>query len=186
MRRRNRHDPSIPRPLAASILALLMAGAGGVAPPAAASSSVQETAASPSVQPSTDARPASVQPLPEAPEPPSEPSPNLLPPSLARPLPAAVAGAPGWRPLPIWAGDVRSMAIAPDDPDLVLAGTTTGQLYLSRDGGASWQDAGAPLAFAGWVVSSLRWDPNRPHRLWMALWGVWGSGQVAFSDDLGK
>jgi photosystem II stability/assembly factor-like uncharacterized protein len=106
------------------------------------------------------------------------------PPAAAAPSP--VAPASGWRALPIWGGDVRSMALAPDDPDVVLAGTTTGQLYLSRDGGASWADAGAPLPFAGWVVSSLRWDPNRPGRLWVALGGVWGGGQVAFSDNLGR
>ena len=99
------------------------------------------------------------------------------------PPPAAAAG---WRTLSIWGGDVRSMAVAPDDPDLVLAGTSTGQLYVSRNGGASWTDAGAPFSFAGWVVSSLRWDPNHAGRLWVALWGVWGGGQVAFSDDLGK
>jgi photosystem II stability/assembly factor-like uncharacterized protein len=88
--------------------------------------------------------------------------------------------------LPIWGADIRSMAVAPDDPDLVLAGTTTGQLYISRNGGVSWADAGAPFFFAGWVVSALRWDPNHPGRLWVALWGVWGGGQVAVSDDLGK
>ena|GEM_PF-1007377 len=99
---------------------------------------------------------------------------------------AAVAAAAGWRTLPIWGGDVRSMVVAPYEPDLVLAGTATGQLYISRNGGASWADAGAPFSFAGWVVSSLRWDPNRLNRLWVALWGVWGGGQVAFSDDLGK
>ncbi|HTQ78918.1 MAG TPA: hypothetical protein VMM92_02895, partial [Thermoanaerobaculia bacterium] len=50
-------------------------------------------------------------------------------------------------------------------------------------------DAGAALPFPGWVVSKLVFDPNRPPetpRLWVALWGVWGSGQVAYSDDLGK
>ncbi|HEV3075331.1 MAG TPA: sialidase family protein, partial [Thermoanaerobaculia bacterium] len=99
------------------------------------------------------------------------------------PPPSAAAA---WRTLSIWGGDVRSMAVAPDDPDLVLAGTSTGQLYISRNGGASWADAGAPFSFAGWVVSSLRWDPNHAGRLWVALWGVWGGGQVAFSDDLGK
>lgn len=108
------------------------------------------------------------------------------PPSVrADPAPPPAAAA-GWRTLSIWGGDVRSMAVAPDDPDLVLAGTSTGQLYVSRNGGASWTDAGAPFSFAGWVVSSLRWDPNHAGRLWAALWGVWGGGQVAFSDDLGK
>jgi photosystem II stability/assembly factor-like uncharacterized protein len=94
--------------------------------------------------------------------------------------------APPWRAMPIWGGDIRSLIAAPDDPDVVLAGTTTGQLYISRDGGASWSNAGAALPFPGWVVSSLRWDPNHRGRLWVALWGVWGGGQVAFSDDFGK
>lgn len=102
-------------------------------------------------------------------------------------LPAGAEIAPGeWRTLPLWGGDVRSLAIHPEDPDLVFAGTSSGQLYLSRNGGRTWGDAGAPLAFPGWVVSALRFDPNRPSRLWVGLWGVWGSGHVAFSDDLGK
>jgi photosystem II stability/assembly factor-like uncharacterized protein len=122
---------------------------------------------------------------------PAEPAPAEPAPAAAVPPPAPVPAAPAapaaeWSVLSIWGGDVRSMAIAPDDPELVLAGTSTGQLYVSHNGGASWKDAGAPFSFAGWVVSSLRWDPNHAGRLWVALWGVWGGGQVAFSDDLGK
>lgn len=41
------------------------------------------------------------------------------------------------------------------------------------------------MPFAGWVVGTLRFDPHHPRRLWAALWGVWGSGLVAVSDDLG-
>lgn len=92
----------------------------------------------------------------------------------------------GWRAAPIWGGDVRTLAIPPDDADVVLAGTVSGQVYLSRDGGVSWGSAGAAFPFPGWVVSRLQFDPNRRQRLWVALWGVWGSGQVAYSDDLGK
>jgi photosystem II stability/assembly factor-like uncharacterized protein len=91
-----------------------------------------------------------------------------------------------WQPLPIWGGDVRTLAIDPANPDTVLAGTSAGQVYVSQNGGRSWTDAGASLPFPGWVVSALRFDPNRPARLWAALWGIWGSGQVASSDDLGK
>ena len=91
-----------------------------------------------------------------------------------------------WRTLPLWGGDVRSLAIHPDDPDRVFAGTSAGQLYESRDGGRSWSDAGSPLPFPGWLVSSLRFDPNRKDRIWVSLQGVWGGGHVAFSDDLGK
>ena len=98
--------------------------------------------------------------------------------------------APAWRPAPIFGGDVRSLVIHPRDPDVVFAGTSAGQVYLSRDGGESWKDAGAHLPFPGWVVGALRFDPNRDPeerpRLWVALWGIWGGGHVAFSDDLGK
>ena len=100
-------------------------------------------------------------------------------------LPAAAA--PGeWRTLPLWGGDVRSLAFHPENPDLVFAGTSSGQLYLSRDSGGTWGNAGAPLPFPGWLVSTMRFDPNRPSRLWVGLQGIWGSGHVAFSDDLGK
>src|SRR4051812_11885486 len=76
-----------------------------------------------------------------------------------------------WRPLPLWGGDVRTLAIDPTNPDVILAGTSAGQVYISQTGGGAWQNAGVPLPFPGWVVSALRFDPNRPARLWVALWG---------------
>lgn len=88
-------------------------------------------------------------------------------------------------PAGLWGGDVRSLTIHPEDPDLLAAGTSAGHIYLSRDGGRSWSDAGERVPFAGWVVGTLRFDPHRPKRLWAGLWGVWGSGLVAMSDDLG-
>jgi photosystem II stability/assembly factor-like uncharacterized protein len=101
---------------------------------------------------------------------------------------AASAGASpaDWRYLPLWGGDVWSVAFHPEDPDLVFAGTSSGQVYLSRNGGRTWTNAGSHLPFAGWVVSHLRFDPNQPSRLWAALRGVWGGGHVVASDDLGK
>lgn len=104
----------------------------------------------------------------------------------------AAAGNPGWVSAPIFGGDVRSLAFDPDDPDQVYAGTSGGHVYRSTDAGESWVDAGQPVPFDGWVVASLQFDPNRPQgdggqpaRLWAALWGVWGGGAVAFSDDAG-
>jgi photosystem II stability/assembly factor-like uncharacterized protein len=98
----------------------------------------------------------------------------------------ASAAASDWRYLPIWGADVRSVAIHPEDPDLALAGTSAGQLYVSRNGGRTWANAGPHLPFPGWVVGALRFDPNQPSRTWAALWGIWGGGHVAYSDDLGK
>jgi photosystem II stability/assembly factor-like uncharacterized protein len=99
---------------------------------------------------------------------------------------ASWAGAADWRYLSIWGGDVRTVAVHPQDPDLVLAGTSSGQVYVSHNAGRTWANAGPHLPFPGWVVSSLRFDPNRPERLWVALRGIWGGGHVVSSDDLGK
>ncbi len=98
---------------------------------------------------------------------------------------AAKASAP-WRPLPIHGADVRSLAIAPDNPDLVFAGTSGGHVYLSSDGGKTWKNAGEATPFSGWVVGTLHFDVNRPHRLWAGLWGVWGEGLIAYSEDGGS
>ena len=94
-----------------------------------------------------------------------------------------------WQPLPLFGADVRTLAVSPFDANLVFAGTSAGQVYASRDGGRTWRDAGVPLPFPGWVVGALRFDPNHgaDHpRLWVALWGIWGGGHVASSDDLGR
>jgi photosystem II stability/assembly factor-like uncharacterized protein len=101
-------------------------------------------------------------------------------------LPVLAGAEPAWSALPIWGGDVWSLAVHPDSPDLVLAGTSAGQVYISQNGGRTWANAGPPLPFPGWVVSSLRFDPNHPGRIWAALRGVWGGGHVASSDDLGR
>ncbi len=100
---------------------------------------------------------------------------------LALALPAGAA----WQRLPLWGGDIRSLVFDPRDPQVVLAGTSSGQVYRSVDGGESWADAGAALPLPGWVVGSLVFDPNRPGRVWAGLWGVWGGGMVVYSDDLG-
>ncbi len=91
-----------------------------------------------------------------------------------------------WQASALYGAEVRSLALDPRVPDRVLAGTSGGQVYLSNDGGASWRDAGTPLPFLGWVVAALRFDPHREGRLWAGMWGVWGGGLVAFSDDLGR
>lgn len=107
--------------------------------------------------------------------------------------PAAASEAVRWQPASIWGADVRSLAVHPSDPDTVVAGTSSGQIYLSTDGGEEWREAGVYLPFPGWVVSSLVFEPGAPGagtgrapRLWAGLRGVWGDGMVSVSDDLGK
>ena len=128
--------------------------------------------------------PAPLAPAPPVPEPPTSAPPVPEPPTSAPPAPEP--SAEGWSVAPLFGGDVRSLSFSPTDPDLVFAGTSGGHLYLSRDGGANWRNAGRPVPFPGWVVSVLTFDPNRPSRLWAAMWGVWGGGALAFSDDAGR
>ncbi|HEX4955843.1 MAG TPA: hypothetical protein VF017_20840 [Thermoanaerobaculia bacterium] len=103
---------------------------------------------------------------------------------LAGALTAAAAGAE-WSKAALFGADVRSLAVAPDRPDTVFAGTSGGQVYLSHDGGRTWTEPAPEPLFPGWVVAALRFDPNQPRRLWAGMWGVWGGGMVAFSDDDG-
>ncbi|MEO8503882.1 MAG: hypothetical protein ABI609_08310 [Acidobacteriota bacterium] len=98
---------------------------------------------------------------------------------------APAGGATTWQRAPIFGGDIRSLAIDPRDANVVLAGSSAGQIYRSRDGGETWANAGAELPLPGWVVAALTFDSNRPGRVWAGLWGLWGGGQVAYSDDLG-
>ena len=86
---------------------------------------------------------------------------------------------------PLYGADVRSLAFDPGDPDVAFAGTSAGHVYRSDDGGSSWRDAGDAVPFPGWVVGSLVFDPHRSGRLWVGLWGIWGGGSVAVSDDAG-
>ncbi len=90
-----------------------------------------------------------------------------------------------FRPAPLYGGDVRSLVFDPAEPLRAFAGTSAGHLYRTDDGGESWRNAGVEAPFPGWVVGTLRFDPNRPERLWAGLWGIWGGGAVAFSDDRG-
>ncbi len=123
----------------------------------------------------------------------------VAPAASGGPLPLATnepAGYAVWQPLPLEGADVRSLAIEPGNPDLLLAGTSAGQVYRTHDGGETWTNAGAALPFPGWVVSSLRFETpadsrrlggkdGAPPRLWAGLWGIWSGGHVASSDDLG-
>jgi photosystem II stability/assembly factor-like uncharacterized protein len=98
---------------------------------------------------------------------------------------AVPADAATWQVAPLFGGEVRSLAFSPGDPSAVLAGTTSGQVYLSSDAGRTWAPAGRVYPLPGWVVEALVPDPERPRRVWAGLRGVWGGGAVALSEDFG-
>ena len=68
------------------------------------------------------------------------------------------AAAVEWRQAALWGGDVRALLIDPERPERIFAGTSSGQVLKSENGGADWVPAGLPVAFPGWVVSDLLLD----------------------------
>jgi photosystem II stability/assembly factor-like uncharacterized protein len=101
---------------------------------------------------------------------------------------AACASASSWRPVGPDGGDVRSLAADPHDADHILLGTSTGQLFASRDGGESW----SRLAHLGekdeYVLDNIVFDPARRGAIYVAGWDVEGSnsGDLFRSTDDGK
>lgn len=92
-------------------------------------------------------------------------------------------------PAPLFGADVRSLVFVPGDSSQVMAGTSAGHIYRSKDHGITWQEAQAPhgkgAPFAGHVVAALHFDSARPGRLWAGLWALASQGRIAVSDDLG-
>ncbi|MEM7050863.1 MAG: hypothetical protein AAF604_14440 [Acidobacteriota bacterium] len=88
-----------------------------------------------------------------------------------------------WQSVPLFGADVRSLALHPEEPETLWAGTSSGQIYRSPDGGDSWRELGVATPLGGWVVGDLVVETS--DRLWAALWGVWGGGSVVLSDDGG-
>ncbi|HVR43799.1 MAG TPA: hypothetical protein VMS56_10190 [Thermoanaerobaculia bacterium] len=90
----------------------------------------------------------------------------------------------GWSRAGLYGADVRALAADPDDPDLLFLGTSQGEIYASKDGGASWSNPRFSNPFPGYVVDNLMVDARG--RLWAAAWGLWGGSVVAVSEDQGK
>ena len=92
---------------------------------------------------------------------------------------------PGWRRKP-WAGqwtplgpeggDVRSLSYDQHNPERIFLGTSSGQLFVSNDGGANWSLAKLPAYFS--AVYSIALLPE--DTVWIAT-----HQGVFFSKDYG-
>ena len=92
---------------------------------------------------------------------------TLLPVLLASFLPGTVdAGTNEWTNVGPEGGGAGIMAIDPQDPATVYAGTGVG-VFKSKDGGTSWSNAG----LTGWIVSSLVIDPHNAATIYAATVG---------------
>ena len=104
--------------------------------------------------------------------------------ALAAALPAPASAATWWR-LPVWGAEVRVFALDPWNPGELFCGTSRGNFYRSKDGGASWEPPRPGPAFPGYVATGLVADPKVPGHLYATLAGQYGGGLVVVSDDGG-
>ena len=103
--------------------------------------------------------------------------------SLALLILAPLAAEARWVRGGLHGADVRALVIHPRQPDTVFLGTSQGEVYVSRDGGKSWENPRGAVPFPGHVVDNLSVDTRG--RLWAACWGLWGGGVIAVSADEG-
>jgi photosystem II stability/assembly factor-like uncharacterized protein len=100
---------------------------------------------------------------------------------------AVVCPAASWQPIGPDGGDARSLAADPSNPDRIVLGTSSSQLFVSSDGGYSW----SRLARVGdgdhYVIDHIVFDPARPETVYAAAWSVETDGGDVFrSDDGGR
>ena len=99
----------------------------------------------------------------------------------------ALCRALSWRSIGPDGGDARSLAADPRNPDRILLGTSSSQLFVSNDGGHTW----SRLARVGdgdhYVVDHIVFDPAQPQTVYAAAWSVETDGGGVFrSDDGGR
>jgi len=96
------------------------------------------------------------------------------------------AFAAAWWRLPVWGAEVRAFALDPFEPGTVYCGTSRGNFYRSKDGGASWEPLRQTPAFPNHYVTVLQADREVRGRLWAALVGDLSGSVLARSDDGGR
>src|ERR1035438_4210448 len=86
---------------------------------------------------------------------------------------ALLASGP-WQVLGPDGGDARSLAYDAHDPDHILLGTSTGQMFASTDSGRTWSRL-ARLGGDEYVLDHIAIDPQNSDRIFVSAWS--GSGQ---------
>ena len=84
-------------------------------------------------------------------------------------------------------GDVRSLAYDPQNPDRILLGTSSGQLFESRDRGVSWTRYAHLGAGPDYVLDHIIFDPNDSRKLYVSAWSIeHENGEIFRSTNRGK
>jgi photosystem II stability/assembly factor-like uncharacterized protein len=69
-------------------------------------------------------------------------------------------------------GDVRSLTYDPHNPDHILLGTSSGQMFVSEDRGGSWSRFAHIGEGADYVLDHIVFDPNDSRTIYVAAWSA--------------
>ena len=85
---------------------------------------------------------------------------------------ASSAWAGQWAVLGPDGGDVRSLSYNPKNPDQIYLGTSTGSIFMSKDGGHNWSRFAHVGAGDDYVLDHIAVDANHPDTIYVAAWSV--------------
>ncbi len=99
---------------------------------------------------------------------------------------ALLASGP-WQVLGPDGGDARSLAYDAHNPDHILLGTSTGQMFTSNDGGRTWSRM-ARLGGDEYVLDHISIDPQDSNRIYVSAWSSSGQqlGEIFRTRDGGR
>ena len=99
---------------------------------------------------------------------------------------ALLASGP-WQVLGPDGGDARSLAYDAHNPDHVFLGTSTGQMFVSSDGGHNWSRL-AHLGGDDYVLDHIVVDPQNSNRVYVSAWSTSSQqiGEVFRTNDGGR
>ncbi len=101
----------------------------------------------------------------------------------------STAFAADWAELGPDGGDVRSLALDPKNPDHILLGTASGQIYGSLNGGRSWSRLAQFGASDDYVLDNIAFDHVDSSVIYAAVWSVErqkDAGDLFVSRDSGN
>ncbi|HYW38847.1 MAG TPA: transcriptional regulator, partial [Terriglobales bacterium] len=102
-------------------------------------------------------------------------------------LSAALLAAGPWQVLGPDGGDARSLAYDAQNPDHILLGTSTGQMFASNDAGHTWSRL-ARLGGDDYVLDHISIDPQDSNRIYVSAWSVSSQqiGEIFRTRDGGR
>ena len=91
-----------------------------------------------------------------------------------------------WQVLGPDGGDARSLAYDAHNPDHILLGTSTGQMFSSNDGGLTWSRL-ARLGGDEYVLDHISVDPQNSNHIYVSAWSAAGQqlGEIFRTRDGG-